>query len=77
MELIRLPLKRLKAPNHLIVQEDEIHLDENESHPSGRRQSQHDIVAFCVSFQLKVLAKFQTTVNHAADAKCCKENQFS
>lgn len=52
------------APTHLIVQEYEVHLDEDEGHSSGRRERQHDVVTFGVLFQLEVLAEFQSGVNH-------------
>lgn len=54
---------------HLIVQEDEIHLNEDERHPGGRRQRQQHIVALCVALQLKVLPELQARVDHAADAE--------
>lgn len=46
------------APTHLIVQEYEVHLDEDEGHSCGGRECQHDVVTFGVLFQLEVLAKF-------------------
>lgn len=57
------------APTHLIVQEYEVHLDEDEGHSRGRRECQHDIVTFGVLFQLEVLAEFQSGVDHRADAE--------
>lgn len=57
------------APTHLIVQEYEVHLDENEGHSRSRRECQHDIVTFGILFQLEVLAEFQSRVNHRADAE--------
>lgn len=52
------------APTHLIVQEYEVHLDEDEGHSRGRRECQHDVVTLGVLLQLEVLAEFQSGVNH-------------
>lgn len=57
------------APTHLIVQEYEVHLDEDEGHPRGGRESQHDVVALGVLLQLEVLAELQPRVDHRADAE--------
>lgn len=57
---------------HLIIQENEIHLDENERHSGGGSQCQQHIVAFGVSLQLEILAKLQTRVDHATDTKSCE-----
>lgn len=58
---------------YLIIQENEIHLDENERHSGGGRQCKQNIVAFGVSFQLEVLAELQARVNHASDTEGCGE----
>lgn len=58
-----------RAPTHLIVQEYEVHLDEDEGHSRGGRESQHDIVTLGVAFQFKVLAEFQSRVDHRTDAE--------
>lgn len=57
------------APTHLIVQKYEVHLDEDEGHSRGRRERQHDIMTFGVLLQFKVLAEFQSGVDHRADAE--------
>lgn len=57
------------AHTHLIVQEYEVHLDEDEGHSRGRRERQHDVVTFRVLFQLEVLAEFQSGIDHRADAE--------
>lgn len=57
------------APTHLIVQEYEVHLDEDEGHSRGRRECQHDVVTLGVLFQLEVLTEFQSGINHWADTK--------
>lgn len=54
---------------HLVVQEYEVHLDEDEGHPRGGREGQHDVVTLSVLFQLKVLAEFQSRVDHRADTE--------
>lgn len=59
----------LTAFTHLIVQEYEVHLDEDEGHSRGGREGQHDVVTLGVLFQLEVLAEFQSGVDHRADAE--------
>lgn len=44
-------------------------MNEDEGHPRGRRESQHDVVTLGVLFQLEVLAEFQTGIDHRADAE--------
>lgn len=61
-----------RKQSYLIVQEYEIHLDEDECHPGGRSQRQQHVVAFGVPFQLKVLPELQPGVDHASDSECCK-----
>lgn len=55
---------------HLVVQEYEVHLDEDKGHPRGGRESQHDVVTLSVLFQLKVLTEFQSRIDHRADTEC-------
>lgn len=54
---------------HLIVQKDEVHLDEDEGHPSGGRECQQHVVAVGVPLQLPVLAELQPGVYHRTDAE--------
>jgi hypothetical protein len=60
---------RSQAPTHLIVQEYEVHLDEDEGHSCSGRDGQHDIVTLGVLLQLEVLAEFQSGIDHRADAE--------
>lgn len=57
------------TPTHLVVQEYEVHLDEDEGHSRGRREGQHDVVTLSVVLQLEVLAEFQAGIDHRADAE--------
>lgn len=57
------------TPTHLVVQKYEVHLDEDEGHPRGRCEGQHNIVTLGVLLQLEILAEFQTRVDHRADAE--------
>lgn len=54
---------------HLIIEEDEVHLDENEGHSRSRCESEHDIVALGITFELEVLSKFEAGIDHRADTK--------
>lgn len=62
-------LTQISASTHLIVQEYEVHLDEDKGHSRGGREGQHNVVALGVLFQLEVLAEFQSGVDHRTDAE--------
>lgn len=63
------PAPRRSTLAHLVIQEYEVHLDEDEGHSRGGRERQHNVVALGVALQLKVLAKFQSGVDHRADTE--------
>lgn len=44
-------------------------MDEDEGHPRGGREGQHDVVTLGVTFQLEILAELQPGVDHRADAE--------
>lgn len=61
--------------NYLVVEKNEIHLNENECHSGGWRQSEQDVVTFGVSFELKVLTKLEPRINHTADSERWNESE--
>ncbi len=59
---------------HLIVQEKyKIHLYKDERDSCSWGYGQKIIMAFWIFFNLKILAQFQTAINHAANTKNCKK----
>lgn len=61
--------------SYFAVEENEVHLNEDERHSSGWRESKKDVVAFGVSFQLEVLAELQSWVDHAAYSEGCNNRK--
>lgn len=49
---------------YLVVEEDKVHLNENEGHSRGGREGEHYVVTLCVSFELEVLAELESRVDH-------------
>lgn len=56
---------------YLIIQKYKIHLYKNECHSRRWCQCQKDIMTFGIRIQLKILAKLQAWINHAANAESC------
>lgn len=52
---------------NLVVEKYKIHLYEDERHPGGRREGEHDVVALGVLLELEVLAELEARVDHGAD----------
>lgn len=54
----------------LVIQEDELNLGNGQNHSCCRCYCYENVLALAITFQLKVLAKFKATVDHAPDPEC-------
>lgn len=57
---------------YLIVEEDEVHLDEDECHTRSRSERQQNVVTIGIGFQFKILTELQSWINHGTNAECWK-----